>query len=66
MGDISELKIRLEKRDKITYDYDLLKLLQDNELSHATYISKELGINLNIGTQNDFSTLLNSLKKTFS
>jgi hypothetical protein len=66
LGDISELKIRLEKRDKITYDYDLLKLLQDNELSHATYISKELGINLNIGTQNDFSTLLNSLKKTFS
>lgn len=66
LGDIIETKNRLEKRDNRRYDQDLLSQMQDCELNHARHLSKTLGVTLNIGTQNDFSELLNSLHKTFS
>jgi len=66
LGDIGEIKNRIEKRDNRAYDQELLKEMQENELNYAKYLSKNLGVTLNIGTQNDFSELLTSLHKTFS
>lgn len=62
LGDIIEIKNRLEKRDNRTYDHDLLSRMQESELNYARYLSKTLGLTLNIGTQNDFSKLLTSLQ----
>lgn len=60
MGDILEIKNRLEKRDNKFYDYELLNRMQESELNYARFLSKTLGITLSIGTQNDFSELLRS------
>ena len=65
LGDIIEIKNRLEKRDNRPYDQELLTRLQENELNYAIHVSKTLGVTLNIGTQKDFSELLTSLHKTF-
>lgn len=61
LGDIVEIKNRLRKRDARPYDEELLNRMQESELNYARYLSKTLGITLNIGTQNDFSELLTSL-----
>jgi adenylate kinase len=66
LGDIIEIKDRLEKRDNRPYDQELLNRMQESELNYATYLSKTLRVTLSIGTQNNFSELLNSLNKTFS
>ena len=66
LGNISEIKNRLEKRDSIQYDEELLNRMQKNELKYAKYLSKAMGVTLNIGTQNEFAALLTSLHKTFS
>ncbi len=66
IGDITEIKNRLEKRDNRPYNYDLLGRMQDSELSYAKHLSKTLGVTLSIGTQNDFSEILTSLHKSFS
>jgi adenylate kinase len=58
LGDISEIKKRLEMRDNMPYDYNLLERLQSEELTYAKQMSKTLGITLNIGTQKDYSELL--------
>jgi adenylate kinase len=60
-GDISVVKKRLEERDRVPYKYELLERLQAEELAHAKFLSKTLGITLNVGTQNDYSELLFSL-----
>lgn len=62
LGDIAEIKKRLEARDNRYYDYSLLEHLQNEEFIYAKYLSKELGISLNVGTQNDYSELLLSLQ----
>lgn len=64
LGDISEIKKRLEARDSKPYNYALLERLQNEELTYAKYLSKTLGITLNIGTQNDYAELLLLLRKT--
>ena len=66
LGDIGEIKSRLEKRDNRPYDEDLLSRMQEGELNYARQLSKTLGVTLNIGTQNDFSELLTSLHKIFT
>lgn len=58
LGDISEIKQRLESRDNKPYDYHLLENLQSEELSYAKYVSKVLGISLNVGMPTDYSELL--------
>jgi len=62
LGDIIEIRNRLEKRDNRSYDQELLHRMQESELNYARYLSKTLGVTLNIGTQNDFSELLTSLR----
>ncbi len=64
LGEISLIRKRLESRDNKIYEYDLLERLQNEELLHAKNLSKTLGITLNIGTQNDYSEILNSLRKS--
>lgn len=64
LGDIIEIKKRLETRDGKPYDYALLDRLQNEELTYAKYLSKTLGITLNIGMQNDYSELLLLLRNT--
>lgn len=64
LDDISEIKNRLETRDNKPYDYAVLERLQNEELTYAKYLSKTLGIILNVGTQNDYSNLLLLLRKT--
>lgn len=63
LGDISEIKKRLETRDGKFYEYKLLERLQNEELSYAKRLSKTLGITLNVGSQNDYSELLLSLRE---
>ena len=62
IGDILEIKKRLETRDNKSYNYALLECLQNEELTYAKYLSKTLGIALNLGTQGDYSQLLLSLR----
>lgn len=66
LGDIVEIKNRLEKRDNRPYDQELLNRMQESELNYARYLSKTLGVILNIGTQNDFSELLTSLRTSMT
>lgn len=64
LGDITEIKKRLETRDNKPYDYSLLERLQNEELTYAKHLSKKMGITLNIGEQNDCSELLHLLRNT--
>ncbi len=64
IGEISLIRNRLKSRDSKLYNYDLLERLQNEELAHAKHLSKTLGITLNIGTQNDYSEIINSLRKS--
>ena len=63
LGNVSEVKRRLELRDKKPYEYELLERLQTEELTYAKLLSKTLGITLNIGTQSDYTELLFLLHK---
>ena len=63
LDDISKIKKRLETKDNKTYYYGLFERLQNEEMTYAKYLSKTLGITLNIGTQNDYSELLLLLRK---
>lgn len=66
IGDIAEIKSRLENRDDKPYNTDLLKRMQDRELDYAKELSKTLGINLSVGSQNDFKEIVTSLRKSFA
>lgn len=61
LGDISEIKNRLETRDNRPYGYALLEHLQNEEMTYAKYLSKTLGITLNISNKSDYRGLLLSL-----
>lgn len=65
LGDIDEIKSRLETRDRKPYSFDLLKTMQDSELTYAKELSKTLGVTLNTGSQKDFTEILTSLHKSF-
>lgn len=66
LGDISEIKKRLEVRDNKLYDLGLLESLQNEELAYAQHLSKTLRVELTKGTKNDYSAILNSLRMTLS
>jgi len=61
LDDVSAIKERLETRDNRIYDYKILESFQGQELKHAKFLSKTLGITLNIGAPNDYSEMLTSL-----
>lgn len=59
---IDSIKDQLEEKDNIEYSYELLERLQYNEMIHARMVSEQLGIELNVGTQHDFSKIKLSLQ----
>lgn len=63
LGEIKEIKHRLDLRDGKLYSYELLEHLQDSELSYAKYLSEALDIPLIVGNNSDYSNILNSLCK---
>ncbi|WP_303316980.1 ATP-binding protein [Flavivirga abyssicola] len=64
LDEIPEIKRRLEIRDKKSYQYAVLKNLQDRELSYAKHLSKVLGVTLNIGDQKDYQKIIGSLRNS--
>ncbi len=62
IGDITEIKSRLESRDQNSYNYQLLKDMQDKEIDYANEISQKLNIPLSIGNENDYSAILTALR----
>lgn len=61
LGDIADIKNRLETRDSRSYHYGLLEMMQDEELAYAKELSEALAIPLNIGHENNFSKISDSL-----
>jgi adenylate kinase len=62
VSDITEIKSRLELRDKRIYDYSLLKNMQDQEIEYAKELSHKLNIDLTIGQQDNYCQILDALK----
>lgn len=63
LGDVLEIKKRLETRDNKPYEYETLELLQIREMDYAKHLSKSLRVPLFIGKSNDYINVLNSLAK---
>lgn len=63
LGNITEIKTQLEKRDNKSYDCDLLEHLQNSELSYAKYLSRTLSIPLNLCKNDDYLNILTSLRE---
>jgi adenylate kinase len=64
LGEITDIKKRLEIRDNKLYEYKLLEHLQNSELDYAKYLSEILNVPLHIGKSDDYLSVLNSLAKT--
>lgn len=63
LGDVKEIKKRLETRDKKPYEYELLEHLQNSEFAYAKVLSEFLNIPLSIVKSNDYLDVLNSLAR---
>lgn len=63
LGDVKEIKKRLETRDNKPYEYGLLEHLQNSELAYAKKISEVLNVPLHIGENDDYSNILVSLRE---
>ena len=63
IGDIREIKTRLDLRDKKNYDFWLLEQLQKTELDYAKELSVVLNVPLYIEECNDAKKLSNHLSK---
>jgi len=63
LGDIREIKSRLDLRDNKNYDFGLLEQLQNSELDYAKELSVALKVPLYIEESNDAMNLYNHLSK---
>ncbi len=63
VGDVKEIKNRLEARDNKPYEHELLENLQNNELAYSESLSDILNIPLYIGKNDDYFNILDSLNK---
>ena len=61
-GDVSEIKSRLEDRDTRLYEYSLLENMQKIELKYAHTLAGKLNVTLSIGTAQNITMVLNSLR----
>jgi adenylate kinase len=66
IGLVSEIKTRLESRDKRTYDYQLLDDMQNHEIDYAKELSKKLGVSLSIGNEKEYLDIIISIKSVLS
>ena len=62
IDDIEKIVNRLEKRDKKKYDIKILNELQKMEIEYAKYLSKKYSIPYIEIKNNDYKSLLNSIK----
>lgn len=62
-GDINTIKSRIEQRDNRTYNCELLKDMQTEEIAYAKELSIKLNVNLSIGQENDYSGIFKELLK---
>ncbi len=62
IDDIEKIVERLEKRDKKKYDIKILNELQKMEIEYAKYLSKRYSIPYIEIRNNDYKSLLNSIK----
>lgn len=62
IDDIEKIVDRLEKRDKKKYDIKILNELQKMEIEYAKYLSKKYSIPYIEIKNNDYKSLLNSIK----
>ncbi len=65
IGEVSEIKNRLETRDNLPYSLALLKEIQQYEVDHAKDIANHLKSAIFLGTQNDYSDIKECIKLTF-
>lgn len=65
LGDIREIKTRLDLRDNKSYDFGLLEQLQNSELDYAKELSVALKVPLYIEESNDAMNISNHLSKIY-
>lgn len=63
LGDIKEIKTRLDLRDNKSYDLDCLKKMQNIELNYAKELSVTLKVPLFIEENKDVKKIMNHLSK---
>lgn len=63
IGNIETIKSRIEARDKRTYEYEMLKDMQDQEIAYAKELSEKLKVNLSIGRENDYQEIYLALRQ---
>jgi len=66
LGDIREVKTRLDFRDNRIYEYGLLEQLQNSELDYAKELSVALNVPLYIEEYNDAMNISNHLSKIYN
>jgi adenylate kinase len=66
IGVVSEIKSRLELRDKKIYDYQLLDDMQNHEIDYAKELSKKLGVSLSMGNEKNYSKIQISIKESIT
>lgn len=66
LGDIREIKTRLDLRDNRIYDYGLLEQLQNSELDYAKELSVALKVPLYIEESNDAMNISKHLSKIYN
>jgi adenylate kinase len=64
IGDVEKIKARLETRDCKPYDIGLLNEMQNSEIAYANELSKVLNLKLNVGTTEEISQIMKTLKQT--
>ena len=65
-GNVAEIKKNIAQRDNKEYDVNLLAQMQDEEIQHARFIASDLGIELVLGTREDFSPIQKSINTIFN
>ena len=60
-GNVAEIKNNIEQRDNRKYDLDLLTQMQEEEIQHACFIASDLGIELVLGSKENFSSIQKSI-----
>ena len=66
IGHIDEIKSRIEARDKRSYDYEMLKEMQEQEIAYAKELSERLKVKLSIGQESNYSEIYDDLEQLTS
>jgi adenylate kinase len=61
IGDVTDIKQKLEDRDNRGYSYKLLQEMQQVEVAYAKELSNLLGVSLEIGSSANFSNIVSAI-----